>query len=69
MVRGAVGGEAGAEGGQGKFTEYWPKHGQAGREDADVALDVQPDAGVDDGICKIRMSVYFTFFRDRSRRA
>lgn len=59
IVRGAVGGEAGAEGSsQGQFAEYWPKHGQASREDADVALDAQPDARINDRVCKTRISVY-----------
>ncbi len=46
----AVAGEAGAEGRRQHFAEDGTKHGEAGGEDTDIAFDVEPDAGVDEGI-------------------
>ena len=50
LVGFAAAGEAGAEAGGQDFAEDGSEHGETGGEDADVAFDVDPDAGLGDGI-------------------
>ena len=51
----AAAGEAGAEAGRQDSAEDGSEHGEAGGQDADVAFDVDPDAGVGDGVCFVWM--------------